>query len=46
MAPCERERTKEVEAFAIQNAYLERLGIGERAVFYDDFDCEAVESER
>jgi hypothetical protein len=46
MAPCERERTKEVEAFAIQNAYLERLGIGERAVFYDNFDCEAVESER
>jgi hypothetical protein len=46
MAPCERERTKEVEAFAIQNAYLEQLGIGERAVFYDDFDCEAVESER
>jgi hypothetical protein len=46
MVPCERERTKEEEAFAIQNAYLERLGLEERAVFYDDFDCEAVESER
>jgi hypothetical protein len=46
MPPCERERTKEVEAFAIQNAYLERLGLRERAVFYDDFDCGTVEPER
>jgi hypothetical protein len=46
MAPCDRERTKEVEAFAIQNAYLAGLGSPERAAFYDDFDCESVESVR
>lgn len=45
MNPCERERRKEVEAFAIQNAYLARLGRPERAVFYDDFDCGRADSE-
>jgi hypothetical protein len=45
VAPCERERTKEQEAFAIQNAYLATLGRSERAVFYDDFDCESRESD-
>jgi hypothetical protein len=30
MKPCERERAKEQEAYAIQNAYLERIGIRER----------------
>jgi hypothetical protein len=40
MAPCERERTKEQEAYAIQNAYLATLDVRERVVFYDgDFDC-------
>jgi len=39
MDPCERERGKEVEAFAIQNAYLASIGRAERVVFYDDFDC-------
>ena len=45
VAPCERERTKEREAFAIQNAYLAMVGRSERAVFYDDFDCESGESD-
>jgi hypothetical protein len=40
MAPCERERAKEEEAYAIQNAYLATLGSQERVVFYDgEFDC-------
>ena len=42
----DRERTKEVEAFAIQNAYLAGLGRPERAAFYDDFDCDSVEAAR
>jgi len=45
MAPCERERTKEQEAYAIQNAYLEQIGSEQRAVFYDgEFDCEEAHS--
>src|SRR5262249_36114854 len=40
MAGCERERAKEQEAYAIQNAYLASIGMSERVVFYDDFDCE------
>jgi hypothetical protein len=41
MAPCERERAKEQEAYAIQNAYLATIGSQERAVFYDsEFDCD------
>jgi len=40
MAACERERAKEEEAYAIQNAYLAALGSSARVVFYDgDFDC-------
>jgi hypothetical protein len=47
MAPCERERAKEEEAYAIQNAYLATLGSQERVVFYDgEFDCDGVGSER
>ena len=46
MDPCDRERTKEVEAFAMQNAYLAGLGRPERAAFYDDFDCDSVEAAR
>jgi len=47
MKPCERERAKEREAYAIQNAYLERIGIRERVVFYDgDFDCDGERSAR
>jgi hypothetical protein len=44
MDACERERAKEQEAYAIQNAYLASIGNPERVVFYDDFDCEDVES--
>jgi hypothetical protein len=40
MDGCERERAKEQEAYALQNAYLASLGIRDRVVFYDDFDCE------
>jgi hypothetical protein len=37
---CERERAKEQEAYAIQNAYLATLGSSKRVAFYDgDFDC-------
>jgi hypothetical protein len=39
MNPCERERAKEREAYALQNAYLAMIGRRERVVFYDDFDC-------
>lgn len=45
MAPCEREKTKEQEAYAIQNAYLAMIGSPERAVFYDgEFDCDGERS--
>jgi hypothetical protein len=38
---CERERAKEVEAYAIQNAYLASIGRKERVAFYDgEFDCD------
>lgn len=47
MAPCERERAKEEEAYAIQNAYLAMIGSRERVVFYDgEFDCEGEGSAR
>jgi hypothetical protein len=47
MAPCEREKAKEQEAYAIQNAYLEMIGSQERAVFYDgEFDCDDERSAR
>jgi hypothetical protein len=40
MAPCERERAKEVEAFALQNAYLAAMRSEQRARFYGgEFDC-------
>ena len=40
MSSCQREKTKEQEAYAIQNAYLAMIGSGKRAVFYDgEFDC-------
>jgi len=41
LAPCERERSKEQEAYAIQNAYLASIDSKERVIFYaGDFDCE------
>jgi hypothetical protein len=47
MAPCERERMKEQEAYAIQNAYLAMIGSPQRAVFYDgEFDCDSERSAR
>jgi hypothetical protein len=47
MAPCEREKTKEQEAYAIQNAYLEMIGSRDRAVFYDgEFECSEERSAR
>jgi len=47
MAPCERERAKEEEAYAIQNAYLAMIESRERVVFYaGDFDCEGEASVR
>ena len=45
MQPCERERMKEQEAYAIQNAYLGMIGQAEHVVFYDgDFDCDRRQS--
>ena len=47
MTGCERERAKEQEAYAIQNAYLAMTNAGQRAVFYDgEFDCDGAESAR
>ena len=47
MTPCAREKTKEQEAYAIQNAYLAMIGSREQAVFYDgDFDCDGERSAR
>src|SRR6476660_7364912 len=41
LAPCERERSKEEEAYAIQNAYLASIASKERVIFRaGDFDCE------
>jgi hypothetical protein len=40
---CARERAKEAEAYAIQNAYLEAVDSPERVVFYDgEFECGAA----
>jgi hypothetical protein len=40
LPPCERERAKEEEAYAIQNTYLASIGSTKRVVFYPgDFDC-------
>ena len=42
LSGCERERAKEQEAYAIQNAYLASINARQRAVFYDgEFDCGA-----
>jgi hypothetical protein len=42
LSGCARERAKEAEAYAIQNAYLEARDSPERVVFYDgEFDCGA-----
>ena len=47
LAGCERERAKEQEAYAIQNAYLAMINARQRAVFYDgEFDCGGAESAR
>ena len=47
MAPCQRERAKEEEAYAIQNAYLQSIQSKARVVFYaGDFDCESDGMER
>ncbi len=40
MEACARERAKEQEAYAIQNAYLASVGYPGRVTFYDDFDCD------
>lgn len=39
MTPCQREREKEREAVALQNAYLAQLGAQQRVRFHDAFDC-------
>lgn len=44
MDGCQRERAKEQEAYALQNAYLAAIGRHERVVFYDDFDCGGIQS--
>lgn len=44
MPPCQREREKEREAVALQNAYLERLHIARRVRFNDAFDCAGTET--
>jgi hypothetical protein len=47
LAPCERERSKEQEAYAIQNAYLASIDSKERVIFYaGDFDCEGDTAQR
>jgi hypothetical protein len=44
---CSRERAKEAEAYAMQNAYLAALGRADRAVFYTGgFDCDPVAPSR
>jgi hypothetical protein len=42
---CARERAKEKEATAIQNAYLDSVMARERVMFNDDFDCEDAPAE-
>jgi len=47
LPPCERERAKEQEAYAMQNAYLASFGSAAHVVFYDgEFDCEGEEAVR
>ena len=45
LAPCERFSAEEREAFAIQNAYLARIGSGLRVAAYADSGCEPEEGE-
>ena len=41
LSGCRRERAKEQEAYAIQNAYFAALGIERRVTFFDsEFDCD------
>lgn len=45
MTPCARDRAQEQEAYALQNAYLTRIGRPQRVTFYDgEFDCESEPS--
>jgi uncharacterized protein DUF6647 len=45
LSGCRRERAKEQEAYAIQNAYLAALGIERRVTFFDsEFDCDGDSS--
>jgi hypothetical protein len=47
LRPCEREREKEREAYAVQNAYLAAIKRSERVVFYDgEFDCDGAVATR
>jgi hypothetical protein len=40
LSGCERERAKELEAYALQNAYLADLGLSKRVTLYDgELDC-------
>ena len=40
LSGCERERAKELEAYAIQNIYLAGLGLPQRVALYDvELDC-------
>jgi hypothetical protein len=40
LSGCERERAKELEAYALQNAYLADLGLSRRVTLYDgELDC-------
>ena len=42
LSGCARERAKELEAYAIQNAYLASLGSNQRVALYDsELDCES-----
>jgi hypothetical protein len=46
LTPCGRERAKEQEAYAIQNAYLALINRQERVAFYcGEFDCDAAGSQ-
>jgi hypothetical protein len=47
LSGCERERAKEQEAYALQNAYLAALGLSKRVTLYDgELDCAADDLER
>jgi hypothetical protein len=47
LSGCERERAKEQEAYALQNAYLAALGLSKRVTLYDsELDCAGDDLER